>query len=343
MSNQEMYADPAEIRHTIGAAGHFTLKNVSGDIDVRGVDGDEVIVRARSEHGRDRSLPLTVHKADASLSIAVDQSSFSTFGGWFGNHDGIDFEVSVPRSARIEIGAVSSDVTGRELSGEQAYKTVSGDIEIELDGGRVRITSVSGDIEVRARKPSEVSANSTSGDVHVSGDVVRAFDARTVSGDIDFRAGLAAGPLHSVETVSGDLSVDATTGVSVDVKKSLDFGRDGDRTVVAGDGAAQLRFRTLSGDLRLAGQVRQSRHERHGRHDERHQARQMKRHAARFFDLNTSRPDEETTEVDAFTNSQPPTVVEQRPMSQLEVLEALERGEIDIDEATRRLEEVSHA
>lgn len=336
MTDNGSYPNPAEIRHTIGAGGRFTLNNVSGDITIRGVDGDEIVVRAQSERGRSDGLPLTVTKADGSLSVSVDQSSFGIFGGWFGNRGAIEFEVSVPRTARVEISAVSSEVTARELAGEQSFKTVSGDVDIDSEGGRLRITTVSGDIQIRSRHPVEASASSTSGDVRVSGAVLQAFEARTVSGDIDLRAGLSAGQLHSVETVSGDLSVDSTTGVTVDVKKSLDFGNEGDRELVAGDGSASLRFRTLSGDVRLAGQRRRAGNEqvvRHGRHQERapeHQAI-------------PSDPDEETTEFDPFDNGQPAQAPEQRPMSQLDVLQALERGEIDVDEASRRLEEVSHA
>jgi Toastrack DUF4097 len=340
--HEEMYADPAEIRHRIGASGQFNLKNVSGDIRLHASDGDEVVVTARSERGRRDYLPLTVHKGEGSLTIDVDKNSFSVFGGWFGNHDGVDFDILVPRMARVEISALSSDVNSRELAGEQSYKTVSGDIQIESEGGRMRVTTVSGDVALRSNHPAEVSLNSTSGDLRVSGAALRAFDARTVSGDVDFRAGLSAGPLHSVETVSGDLSVDATNGVTVEIKKSLDFGRDGERDVVSGDGAAHLRFRTLSGDVRVAGQVRLSRHARKARHDERRVARQMHRHPERFFDLSSmSTPDEETTEFDPFESYEQTQAPDQPEMSQLDVLRALERGDIDIEEASRRLEEAT--
>jgi len=51
MSDQTDFPDPTEIRHLIGAAGSFSLHNISGDISLRGDDGDEVVVRARTDDG----------------------------------------------------------------------------------------------------------------------------------------------------------------------------------------------------------------------------------------------------------------------------------------------------
>lgn len=342
MSEQvNAYPGPVEIRHQIGATGQLILSSASGSIDIRAGDGGEVIVLARSESGRDDSLPLSVRKSDGLLQIDVgDRGSLAALAGWFARRSGVDFQVTVPRAARVTINTVSADVRSDMLSGEQSYKTVSGDLDVTAGGGRLRATTVSGDLQLRTTQPAELNVNTTSGDLRIRGAQLSRFDARTVSGDIAIDAELGAGPIHTAETVSGDLSLDPTGGVTVDIRRGLDLG-GGPRTLVAGDGSAQLRFRTLSGDVRVAGARRadkehQAKHDRHDRardRMERHAAKRAARFAARvarFAD------DSLTTAMD----SAPEVVGQAMPAdNQLDVLRALERGDIDVDEAARRLQE----
>src|SRR5262245_28313171 len=148
MDSNEFFGSPAEIRHRIGQAGSFSLNNVSGDVRVRGTDGDEVVVRARWDHGcGDRPLPLVVRRTDSSLSIDTEDRS-----GWFGswNRGSIEFDVTVPTGARVEVSAVSADIEAHRLLGDQSYRTVSGDVVVDAAGGQIAVVSVSGDIDITA-------------------------------------------------------------------------------------------------------------------------------------------------------------------------------------------------
>lgn len=299
MTDQDTIYSPAEIRHRIGASGSFTLNNVSGDVRVRGVAGDEVVARARWESGGDQPLPLVVRRSPGALHIDTDQR-----GGWFswGRRTGIEFEVEVPFGANVEVQVVSSDLEIYGLTGEQAYKSVSGDISISAAGGQLAAQTVSGDMAVRADKPLEVNLTTTSGDVEASAQLFKAVRMRTVSGDISVRGGFAEGPQHSVESVSGDLEIRSTSGLTVDSRRGLDFNKRDSRPMVAGNGRANLRFRSLSGDVHLETE------------------------SAPFAPY-------------AADNEPEP----EPPMSQedsMEILRALERGEIDVEEASRRLEGV---
>ena len=176
--------------------------------------------------------------------------------------------------ARVTINTVSAEISSHFLTGEQSYKTVSGDVAVNADGGKIRVQTVSGDIDVKTSEPLELSVNSTSGDVQVEGATIERFDARTVSGDVQFDAGLGTSATHSIETVSGDLSIESATGVTVEVRSAMDMRHGGSRTQVAGDGAAQVRFRTLSGDCHVRGAHDTERDDRrrgrrggHGKHE----------------------------------------------------------------------------
>src|SRR4051812_44745219 len=254
MNEQGRYPNPSEIKHTIGATGQLSINNVSGEVELRAIDGDEVTVVVQTQSMRTDSLPITVHKGEGALTIDVEKrgGSFAQFGTWFGLSDGFEFQVSVPREAHVTINTVSADIRAHFLSGEQNYKTVSGDVELNPDGGKIRATTVSGDIEVKAADPIELTVSTTSGDVEVQGAVIERFDARTVSGDVEFEAGFGTAATHIIETVSGDVSIESATGVTVEVKSGMELRRGGSRSVVAGDGSAQVRFRTLSGDCHVA-------------------------------------------------------------------------------------------
>ena len=304
MSEREDFTSPAEIRHRIGTDGAFNLNNVSGYIRVRGIAGDEVTVVAHREGGDDGPLPLIVRRSDRSLHVEVDEK-----GPWlsFRRTHGVSFDVHVPAGARVEITAVSSDIEAHGLTGDQIYRTVSGDLVIDGARGRVSATTVSGDVQATGVEPIEMNVTTTSGDIEAHAPTFAPVRLRTVSGDMTLRGRFAVGPQHTVESVSGDLLVDAMSGLTVDTKRGLDFSKRSNQPQVVGDGSAQLRFRSLSGDLQLTGP-----------------------HA-------TGRAPDVGPYQAPSTPTPPPGGDDS-----LEVLRALERGEIDVDEAARRLEGAGH-
>jgi DUF4097 and DUF4098 domain-containing protein YvlB len=316
--DEHLYESPAEIRHRIGATGTFSLTGISGDIRLKGNDGDEVIVRAQWEHGnRRRELPLNVRRTDGALHIDTDQRS-----GWFdfSHHGSIEFEASVPRNARVDITSVSGDIAAHDLLGDQVYKTVSGDLLVDGTGGRVSATSVSGDVQVFARQALDASLASTSGDLETDAPMFKPLRMKTVSGDMEVRGGFDAGPQHTVESVSGDLSIDSRTGLTVETKKGLDFSKKNKEPQYVGDGSAHLRFRSLSGDLDLTGP--------------------KPTRAGQAWGTPAPYPPVAPTPPAPPEPPRPPTP---SPEDSLEILRALERGEIDVDEASRRLEGASRA
>ena len=301
------FQSPAEIRHRIGPEGTFTLSFVSGSIEVEANDTDEAYVKAKWEHGGDkhRELPLSVRRTDGALHIEADQRD-----GWFDfrHHGSMEIRVSVPRLARVDINAVSSDIESHQLHGDQTYKTVSGDIVIDGGGGRVSATTVSGDVQLLAARPVEANLTTTSGDVEADSVMFRPLRIRTVSGDMEVRGGFDVGPQHTVESVSGDLEINAKGGLTVETKKGLDFSKKNKEPQVVGDGGAHLKFRSLSGDL----------------------------------ELNGDRPTRGAPSwPSAPTPPAPPAPMatpRPDPQDSLDILRALERGEIDVEEASRRLE-----
>jgi hypothetical protein len=317
------YVRTQSIDHNVGEAGRVSLNVTSGDVRIRGIAGGEAHIRATfeisasSDSDADRlfeAIQLRVDRSTGSLSVEEHgghQSVGSMIGRLFGG--GRDYELTVeadvPTAAQMQLHAVSSDVTVTDLRGEQRYNSVSGDLSVNNSGGSVRLETVSGDATIRADEPLAVQAQSVSGDLNITTTTLRSLRANTVSGDIQLEAELASDGDFRAETVSGDLSVglvgSATFeihGLSTDVSSELDHRLEGQidrRRLIIGSGGPRLVFNSMSGDV-----------------DIRHPRRISERPAA-------AKPVPE------------PSPAEQE--SQLEVLRALERGEIDVDEATRRL------
>ena len=317
------YVRTQSIDHNVGETGRVSLNITSGDVRVRGIPGGEAHIRATfeisasSDSDADRlfeAIQLRVDRSTGSLNIEEHgghQSVGSMIGRLFGG--GGDYELTVeadvPTAAQMQLHAVSSDMTVTDLRGEQRYHSVSGDLSVNNSGGSVRLETVSGDATIRADEPLAVQAQSVSGDLNITSPTLRSLRANTVSGDIQLEAELASDGDFRAETVSGDLSVglvgSATFeihGLSTDVSSELDHRLEGQidrRRLIIGSGGPRLVFNSMSGDVSI-----------------RHPRRISARPAA-------AQPVPE------------PTPAEQE--SQLEVLRALERGEIDVDEATRRL------
>jgi hypothetical protein len=308
--NNEQYRDPAEIRHRIGANGAFNLSNVSGDIALRAADGDEIVVRARGR-GRQDWLPLNVRRTEGMLSIEIDQrgSGFNLFGR---NNVEVEFDVTLPRATRVEVTTVSGDIDANGTIGDQSYRSVSGDITLSRVGGRINVTTVSGDAAVRADEPMEADVTSTSGDLQISGALLRASKVRTVSGDVEVRGGFEPGAMHGIETVSGDVDIESAGGLTVEVRKGIDLG-GGPKQRVIGDGSARLRFRSLSGDLHVMGLG-----------------------SERGVKDDPYAPPPPAAPLAPPAPPAPPAP--SAGPNSLEILQMLERGEIDVEEAQRRLE-----
>ena len=301
------------LEHTIGSTGAFALNVRSNDVRVVAVDGDSVRIRARD--GRDLTR-LDTERGPGLLSVRA--------GG------GVDeLDVDVPRHATVVIEASSGDIIVRGLRSEQHYRTSSGDIQLDAVGGRLSAEAVSGDVRIVASARVEVSARTVSGDLAVQAGAIATLRAVTTSGDLRVAGRFEGEGPFSLETVSGDATL-ASAGPGLDITVSTitgdvrsevearQEGPRGQRRLVIGSGSPALSFRSTSGDLRIARAV------------------PLPIEAPRP----PAPPSAPTLEEDAAmsTDRLPAADLDVVPDDpELDILRALERGDIDVSEATRRL------
>ena len=258
------------IEHRIGATGFLQVNTTSGDLDVRGTDGETVRITTQDPDEAFVLDEYQVEAGDGSLHvrsprgglIEVNIGSFK-WGRRLGGGGGTDLIVEVPHGARVEIGTVSGDLHASGLDGQQRYKTVSGDIELDDVQGSVDLDGTSGDVRLLAAGTIALDLRTVSGDIAARAGVVERLAVQTMSGDMRIEAALAPGHAHTIETVSGDtrlitgsgLTIEART-VSGDIRSDVPHrtgGEAGRRSIILGDGRAHLGFRSMSGDLQLTG------------------------------------------------------------------------------------------
>lgn len=207
------------------------IDNVAGSIDVRPGSDDSVDITGTLGSG---SKPLSVEGDRSRLTIRVEAENG---GGWGGNRmQSSDLVVRVPAQARLEINAVSADVTVAGVRGSDAeVESVSGDVAFRADSQRVYLKTVSGGIDAEGagsnwtvgtvsghiRLPKaggELRVESVSGGIEL--DFGRAERARmeTVSGRIEARGTLASGGSLAAQSVSG--SIDLVLAGEVDARIS---------------------------------------------------------------------------------------------------------------------------
>jgi len=257
--------------------GEVVISNVSGSIDVRGWDRNEVQVTGHLGEDVER-LDLTTSGGRIIVKVVLPRGS--------SNDGDAEISVQVPKNSSVEVAAVSADVSSQGVLGTQRLKSVSGEITADISGDDSEVRSVSGDLTVRGTgKPISLRANSVSGNfdltngagrldvVTVSGDArvqmgeTSEVRGRTTSGDLELRAKLTRDGRVDVEGVSGEITLRLTAsgGLSTEiesfsgdiegclagsVERVSKYGpgtRLNLRTVEGG--GARVRAKTLSGDI----------------------------------------------------------------------------------------------
>ena len=305
----------ARLEHRIGADGLLVLRLRSGNVALRGVDGETA--RLHDRNGHDLADMFTIEAADGSLSlvagrgleIVVGSRSFRRGAG--GGH-APDLEVEVPRRASLVLQTASGEVRADGLAGDQRYQTASGDLDLRDVSGRISVDAASSDTVIHSIGDAEVRLRTMSGDIEIHADTLSALEVATTSGDIRVAGRLRGPGPFSVETVSGDAIVEPSGAVRVEMTSltgdlTADAGEArmserGTHTVTIGRDGPTLRLRSTSGDLHVG------------------------RSASREEPASAPEPTSNGAIAAAYDDAR------------LRILRSLERGEIDVAEAGRRLE-----
>lgn len=320
----------AEIRHRIGATGRFVLRGPSGDIRISGTDTDTAVVRDRD--GQDISHSFEIGARDGVLELVAHQRlGFTVAIGdrrW-GSSPTNDLDIELPARAELVLDTASADVATSGLLGPKKVRTASGDVRFDATGGDLELEVVSGDVTIDAVAAMDIRGKTISGDVRVRAPRLTRFDLATTSGDLWIDAAFAGKGPFAVRSISGDvllesrgdLHVEAQT-ITGDLSSQVAHRREsmpGRKVLQIGHaGGPTFAFKSVSGDLQIV------------------EPREQQVTETMSDTTSTDRPGE------AEPATQPSTSAPDGSKA-LDILRALERGEIDVETATQRLAALEEA
>ena len=242
--------------HPIGSHGRLAVRLPAAQVRLGATAGDRVVVR--TPDGSPLPDRVVVEPADGGLTIRERDNHGITFA--IGRRL-VQLEIDLPATTDVLVDIASGwlDVIG--LRGEQRYRLVSAESRLTDGAGRIELNTVSGDATIELVDATELAIKSVSGDVSVRGGRLENLRIGTTSGDIRIDSPLVGRTGNTVETLSGDVAIAAASGMRVEARTvsgdlSSDLphrsdGRMGRRSLVVGDGSVELGFRSVSGDLRI--------------------------------------------------------------------------------------------
>jgi hypothetical protein len=339
------------------------VENPNGSVTVRATERQDVLVRW-TKHGKRDSVRYEEATVETSVDdhrvrvgvrlpaswgggdlgrvvrklldgghVKVDAQIFA-FGALLTGDVRFDLTVELPRSslgpeATVKVRTASGDVRVEEVAGTLDVATASGEVALAGGDGEATIHAVSGDLTVQ-RAQGGVTARTASGGVRITGGRLTRFALTTVSGDVTVEAALAGDETSRVDSVSGDvrlaLDVPAATGASLSLKSiagdarvASEFrgvGRRAWRLGPGETGGPAILVKTVSGNLEARGTL--------------------------SGEAPPVPPAERPTAPAAGSVGERPAG-DEKTEARLAVLRAVERGELEVEEALSRLESLGQA
>lgn len=249
-------AGPVVMDHLVGDHGRLAVRLAAAELRLAATDGDRIVVRTPG--GRTLSDRVVFETTDDGLTIREKDIFGLTFSL---GRKVVQLEIDVPAMAEVSTETASGWLDVHGLTGEQRYRTVSGETRLRDAAGQIELTTVSGDATIELAGATDLGIKSVSGDAVIRGGRLDALRIGTTSGDIRVDSPLVGRSGNKIETLSGDVQLVAAGGmrveartVSGDLMSDLPHrseGRAGRRTLIVGDGSIELSFRSVSGDLRI--------------------------------------------------------------------------------------------
>ena len=246
-----------EEQRSMAADGFVAVENIAGEVEVQGWDRNEL--RLTGELSDDaEALDITPTGNGFRIEVRYPRKAR--------NMEDTELILKIPRQASLEVETVSADITVDDLDGDRLMlSTVSGDIEADANSRQAELSAVSGDISFRGNA-SRTQVETVSGDVELDG-VGDDLSIRTVSGDVELFAkplangrfetvsghlglqlDLESGGRISIESLSGDVDLSLPESVSTRLKASSFSGRI-DGQLKGSNGSGDNRKKRLDQEL----------------------------------------------------------------------------------------------
>jgi DUF4097 and DUF4098 domain-containing protein YvlB len=205
----------------VGRDGRVSVSNISGDIVVSAGSGDEVSIeavkRARGDGGL-ASVRIDVEERGGGVYVRTTHTGRN-------DHASVDYTITMPATAAIEVHSVSGNVKVTGIHGSVRADSVSGNVtstdtpkletaksvsgDVTLSGvttdGDLSAGSVSGSVVARNVKVHALEIGSVSGDLTAADVSCDRLTAKSVSGSVDYTGAITKGGTYDINVHSGDV------------------------------------------------------------------------------------------------------------------------------------------
>jgi hypothetical protein len=320
---------------SVGESCELSLNNIQGSIEIKGWDKPEISVsgvkRARGFWGpAEPSSTIIEMKQDGSkVSIKTKPRQPFSWFNWGKNWVTVDYYVRVPRKANLNIKGVSCPIKVEDIEGDVRNKSVSGRLLLDDIKGDINLNSVSGGVTGN-KFTGSLDVTTVSGGITLTNCHLSSMSANSVSGGI--RLGTTINPegRYKAKTVSGSWKLaippdsrctistkSFSGGVKCELPREVTNSSRSNWSGKINGGGATIEFNSLSGSLHI-----------------------VPLEAEEVFVKPEERPSGETrplvTEEEAPGATKP--IEEESP--EMNILKMVESGEIDIEEALKRLSDL---
>jgi DUF4097 and DUF4098 domain-containing protein YvlB len=274
-------ADTLEQNFQVEPDVRVDIELLSGKIELRAIDANEVRVRAS------RELEIDGSASGQRVSIRGPGRGWRSWA----SGGSVDLEVELPRNSHITARTGNGEIKAEGVEGELVLHSANGEIEvkgapreafletmnaeIEFEGERSEVVArtLNGEIDLEG-VTGRVEASTISGQIHVEGDAIEHAELRTMSGEIELDSSLAPGARVEAKTYSGQvrLRLPEQTSARFDVQsfsggiqsdfssQTFDveeddggwrYGPGRRRSFVVGEGDARISIESFSGGVKI--------------------------------------------------------------------------------------------
>ena len=212
--------------------GAVQIASICGSVVVKGWDKKELSITGHIDEG----ATLEIEGSAERWYVEVDPNNSKKGGCGY-------LEIHVPRSTKLGVEVVSTEIDVAEVTGNLNVESVSGSIDIEGTTGEIGAETISGAVDVQAMTRS-VDIESVSGSITLGDSVQGKASATSISGNIE----ASGGPYDRVEleTVSGNIKFKGR--INRDARLDLTT-HSGDITLAVPNLDAEVEVSTFSGSI----------------------------------------------------------------------------------------------
>jgi len=262
---KEKFEEKFEKTVSLAKDGEVILKNISGDIEVKSWDKDEVKIDAlkvskastlAEAKENTKKVEIVVKKEGKTLRIETKYPENRSIWRKKSLNVSVNYRLWIPSKASVKINSVSGDVGLEEIGGAAKVKVVSGDVEVRKADKGVDCETVSGDLEIQDIT-GDAYLKSVSGDI--TGERIKgSIKAEVVSGEIELRE-VSEAKVVEGKTISG--SVIYQGKISRDGRYDLNSHSGNINVTLPSNSSFELEAKTFSGkiesdfDIKISGTI----------------------------------------------------------------------------------------